>query len=177
MKNFPEPGKYIITSNPIFLVVKDGQREVVVLDAKLTLETGRAYMESSSKKRRVDLDIQDWEAHGTSKLLGTDITLRMQHDKGAAQTDRPSFVEAHGDEDFPATAQFVLPYSMATAMGEIGGLVGVTHGTINAFPPRPNDLFQMEKAEAIWSSDSEEKEGEEKESAQTQTIEPVLCAC
>ena len=109
MKTFPTSGDYTIKSNPIIVVVHNGEREVVTLDAELMLKTGEAYAKEG--KRRVDLQIHDWVAKGPSNLLQTDLVLRMQHDAGAATIDRPSFVESQQKEaDFPATAQFVLPY-------------------------------------------------------------------
>jgi hypothetical protein len=65
---------------------------------------------------------------------------------------------------------------METAFGKIEGLSGVTYGTINAFPPRANDIFEVQKAEALWTSEDSDSDSES-DSTEGTSVTPVICAC
>ena len=49
--------------------------------------------------------------------------------------------------DFPAQAQFAMPYELETPFGNITGLYGLTAGSITSFPPAPNSIFTMKKGD------------------------------
>lgn len=145
---FPQSAQYVLHSNPKFAVTVGENKELVVCKAELVLTTGTPYV-SADGKRRVDLKILDWNATGTSKLLGGEITFRMRKD--ATTADR-SFVESYelvqaGSHDFPAKAQFAMPYEVDTPFGTVSNLYGVTAGTIESFPPQPGAQFKMYKGD------------------------------
>jgi len=83
-------------------------------------------------------------------LLGGDLHFRMQ--KGMPTRD-PSFVQSYQvwspekPVDFPAQAQFAMPYELETPFGNITGLYGLTAGSITAFPPAPHSIFTMKKGD------------------------------
>lgn len=146
--NFPKPAQYVLHSKPQFVVTVGENKELVTCTAKLVLNTGKPYL-TANGKRRVDLVVVDWSANGTSKLLGGDLSFRMR--KGAT-TPEKSFVESYevvqaGSHDFPARAQFSVPYEVDTPFGTVTNLYGVTAGTIEAFPPQPGALFKMQKGD------------------------------
>jgi hypothetical protein len=146
---FPKAGTYTIHSHPSFLVAVGDSKEVVECDATLTLVAGDAYV-TKAGTRRVDLKILDWQANGSSKLLGGALNMRFDP---AIKVNDSSFVETftvvtakNAQPDFPARAQFAVGYSMDTPWGTVAGLRGVTRGSIHAFPPE-NDIFTMEKGD------------------------------
>ncbi len=145
---FPPADQYVLRSNPQFEITVGENKELVACKAALVLTTGTPYV-SADGKRRVDLQILDWNATGTSKLLGGEITFRMRKD--ATTTDK-SFVESYelvqsGSHDFPAQAQFAMPYEVDTPFGTVSNLYGVTTGTIESFPPQPGAQFKMYKGD------------------------------
>jgi len=145
---FPKPAQYVLHSKPHFVVTVGENKELVVCTAQLTLTTGEPYL-AADGKRRVDLKIVDWHATGTSKLLGGDINFRMRKN---ATTEDKSFVESYevaqaGSHDFPARAQFAMPYELDTPFGTVSNLYGVTAGTIESFPPQPGAQFKMQKGD------------------------------
>lgn len=145
---FPKSAQYVLHSNPKFAITVGENQELVTCKAELILTTGTPYV-TADGKRRVDLKIVDWNATGTSKLLGGEITFRMR--KGATTSDK-SFVESYelmqaGSHDFPAKAQFAMPYEVDTPFGTVTNLYGVTSGTIEAFPPQPGAQFKMWKGD------------------------------
>jgi hypothetical protein len=145
-RDFPKAGLYELHSHPTFMIRVGESKEVVKCDATLTLRTSDPYP-TAAGTRRVDLTVVDWKADGTSKLLGGPVRFRMTQ---GAKVQDPSFVEtfhaAGKEHDFPAQAQFVVPYKIETPFGTVSGLYGVTRGTIHSFPPK-GDVFSMAKGD------------------------------
>lgn len=145
---FPASDVYTIHSLPSFNIAVGDRTEVVTCKAELRLRTGKPYV-AADGTRRVDLEILDWRADGFSELLGGDLHFRME--QGRPMRD-PSFVKSHQawnpDQpmDFPAHAQFAVPYVLETPFGKVSGLYGLTSGQINSFPPR-NTVFTMKKGD------------------------------
>lgn len=145
---FPKAGQYVIKSQPSFLITVGDSKEVVECNATLIVKAGDPYI-TAKGTRRVDLVVVDWKADGKSELLGGPVNFRMA--KGAKVDDK-SFVETYGlakaanSADFPAQAQFAVPYELSTPWGTVSNLVGVTRGTIKNFPPK-GDVFMMEKGD------------------------------
>lgn len=146
---FPASAVYTLYSHPAFNVTVGDRVEVVTCNAQLHLRTGKPYV-AANGMRRVDLEILDWQADGYSELLGGDLHFRMQ--KGMPTHDA-SFVQSYQlwnpakPADFPAQAQFAMPYELETPFGNIAGLYGVTSGSITAFPPAPHSIFTMKKGD------------------------------
>jgi hypothetical protein len=143
--NFPKAGEYVLHSTPGFLVTVGDNTEHLKCDAQLTLRTGEPYV-TADGTRRVDLQIIDWKAVGNSELFGGEVTFRMRKGIG---TEDLSYVQSLGvdSNDFPAHAQFAMPYELETPFGTVDGLYGVTRGTIEAFPPQPGAQFKMWKGD------------------------------
>lgn len=147
--NFPKAGEYTIHSHPSFLVTVGDAKEIVQCNATLVLRTSDPYT-TPQGTRRVDLTILNWKADGDSKLLGGPLHFRME--QGAKSPDE-SYVETYGvvkagsgAHEFPAKAQFAVPYEVETPFGTVGNLNGVTRGTIKSFPPH-GDTFLMQKGD------------------------------
>lgn len=150
MAEFPEAGTYVLHSEPKFSIDVGDQNELVICRAKLVLRTGEAYI-TETGKRRVDLEVVSWKADGYSELLGGELHFRMLNDM---KTEEESYVESYAlyqasdaVRDFPAHAQFAVPYELETPFGTVSGLYGLTSGTIEAFPPQAGALFRMEKGD------------------------------
>lgn len=145
-RDFPHAGVYELHSQPTFMIRVGDSKEVVKCQATLTLRTSDPYI-TASGTRRVDLTVVDWKADGASELLGGPLHFRMRQ---GVQAEDKSFVEtfhaAGQGSDFPAQAQFVVPYRIETPFGNVSGLYGVTRGTIHSFPPR-GDVFSMAKGD------------------------------
>jgi hypothetical protein len=145
-RDFPHAGLYEIHSNPTFLIRVGDNKEVVKCNALLTLRAGEPYL-TKSGTRRVDLTIVDWKADGESSLFGGPLRFRMIQ---GSKTEDPSYVEtfqaADKGHDFPAQAQFAVPYKIETPFGTVSDLYGVTRGTIHSFPPK-GDVFSMAKGD------------------------------
>ena len=182
--HFPKSDQYVLHSEPQFIVKVGESEEVVRCKARLTLQTGEAYV-ADRGKRRVDLKVVDWQAEGTSKLLGGPIKFRMI--KNGTPTPDKSYVESYelasakGAQDFPAHAQFVVHYELETPFGIVSDLYGVTAGTIEAFPPQPGALFKMKKGDVAHLMAELMPEPLSAMSAAgdvktvTATVEPVAC--
>jgi hypothetical protein len=182
--SFPTAGVYTINSHPSFLISVGDSKEVVECDATLVVQAGEPYI-TRQGTRRVDLQILDWKAKGESKLIGGPLSFRMT--KGVKVDDK-SFVETYGlakaskAADFPAQAQFAVPYEIDTPFGVVGGLVGVTRGSIKAFPPS-GDIFTMEKGDiaklmnALMPAPLSSMSASGKVDLTEVTIQPLACAC
>lgn len=168
MNNFPTAGRYEFRSQPIFKVSKDGKSEIIVCQGKMVLQTQKAFS-NRDNRRQVNVEVLEWTAIGTSKLLGGPVELTMtKKDSG------PSYVLGSSTNDFPAEVQFAMSYEMKTRSGTISGLAGVMRGVIRAFPPLPADVISM---------DSLDLDGHtvEKGTASLNkggiSVEPVVWAC
>lgn len=145
---FPASNVYTIHSQPSFNITVGDRVEVVTCKAELRLRTGKPYV-AEDGVRRVDLEILDWKADGYSELLGGDLHFRME--KGRPMRDL-SYVQSYQvwipdrPMDFPAYAQFAVPYALETPFGKVTGLYGLTSGMINNFPPK-NSVFTMKKGD------------------------------
>jgi hypothetical protein len=179
--NFPTAGVYEIHSKPTFLITVGDSKEVVECDATLVVRAADPYINDRGA-HRVDLKVVDWKADGKSALLGGDLKFRMQ--KGAKTTEE-SFVESYqlaGTRDFPAQAQFAVPYELHTPFGTVKGLYGVTRGTIKAFPPR-GDIFLMEKGDIanlmaeLMPEPLSELSAAGKVAPVQIKVQPLACAC
>lgn len=180
---FPETGVYTIHSLPSFNIAVGDRTEVLTCEAQLVLRTGNPYV-SEDGYRRVDLEILDWQATGTSELLG-EVSFRML--KGAATPD-PSYVRsfqvwnAAQPQDFPAHAQFAVMYELETEYGTVTGLYGLTEGAIRSFPPS-GEIFTMEKGDTAALMAALMPEPVSALSAAGEvtpvnvTIRPAACAC
>jgi hypothetical protein len=138
MASFPKAGVYTINSHPSFMIKVGSNKEVVECDATLQVLADDSYT-TKQGTRRVDLTILDWKANGSSKLLGGPLHFRMI--KGAKSADA-SFVETYqvanasnNQKDFPAKAQFAVPYEIDTPFGTVSNLNGVTAAP--SMPSRP----------------------------------------
>ena len=145
---FPQANVYTIHSLPSFNITVGDRVEVVTCKAELRLRTAEPVL-AADGTRRVDLQIIDWKADGYSELLGGDLHFRMEQGKAVADA---SYVKSHQlwnaakPKDFPAQAQFAVPYTLETPFGKVKGLYGVTTGQINSFPPR-GAIFTMKKGD------------------------------
>lgn len=145
---FPQSDVFTITSNPAFNVTVGDRTEVVRCKAELKLRTGEPYV-TAEGGRRVDLQIIDWKADGYSELLGGELHFSME--KGRPMQDA-SYVQSYqawneaAPHDFPAYAQFAMPYQLETPFGTIKGLYGLTSGSIASFPPS-GSVFTMKKGD------------------------------
>ena len=145
---FPDSDVYTIHSLPSFNITVGDRVEVVTCKAELNLKAGKPYI-AADGTRRVDLTVLDWRADGFSELLGGDLHFRMEQGK---PTRDASFVKSYQvwssekPMDFPAQAQFAVPYELETPFGKVKGLYGVTSGMINSFPPH-NAVFTMKKGD------------------------------
>ncbi len=145
---FPGSNVYTISSHPSFNVAVGDRTEVVTCHAKLRLRTSEPYL-APDGSRRVDLTILDWHADGNSDLLGGELHFKMEH--GRSMRD-PSYVKSYqtwnadSPQDFPAYAQFSMPYELETPFGKINGLYGLTSGSITSFPPH-GSIFTMKKGD------------------------------
>jgi hypothetical protein len=183
--NFPKAGQYTINSHPSFLISVGDSKEVVECDATLVVKAGDPYI-TKTGTRRVDLQVVSWKANGTSKLLGGPLNFRMAKDTKVADK---SFVETYQvakasshSADFPAKAQFAVPYEIDTPFGVVSNLVGVTRGTIKAFPPS-NDVFIMEKGDiaklmnALMPAPLSSMSASGTVQPATVSIQPLACGC
>jgi hypothetical protein len=180
-QDFPKAGLYQLHSHPAFLIKVGDNKETVTCDATLMIQAGDPYV-TTTGTRKVDLTVMDWKADGTSKLLGGDLHFRMTP---GAKTQDASFVEtfhaANQGSDFPAQAQFVVPYKIDTPFGTVSGLYGVTRGTIHSFPPK-NDVFSMVKGDvanvvaSLMPAPLSAMSAAGEVKAQPVTIDPLACA-
>lgn len=182
--SFPKSGQYTINSHPSFLIRVGDNKEVVECNATLVLVAGDPYF-TQKGNRRVDLKILDWKAEGVSKLLGGPLKFRMRQ---GAKLEDESFVETYGAvaasgeyKDFPAKAQFAVPYEIKTPFGVVGGLYGVTRGAIKSFPPK-GETFLMEKGDVakvmatLLPAQLSSMSAAGEVAPQGVTIQPLACA-
>lgn len=145
--DFPKAAEYTIVCHPAFQVTVGDTKEIVTTNATVVVRASDPYL-TAAGTRRVDLKIVSWKADGVSQLLGGPLKFRM------IESSKPlaaSFAETNhvvtarsGRHDFPARAQFVVPYEVETPFGTVSDLTVVVRGPIGAFPPAPEDIFKME---------------------------------
>jgi len=183
MKEFPAAGVYTIHSLPSFNIAVGDRTEVLTCEAELVLRTGTPYL-TEDGQRRVELEIIDWHATGTSELLGK-VSFRMLKD---AATADESYVQSYQfwnpaqPLDFPAHAQFAVMYELETEYGTVTGLYGLTEGAIRSFPPT-DEIFTMEKGDTAALMAALMPESVATLSAAGEvtpvnvTVRPAACAC
>jgi hypothetical protein len=155
---FPAGNTFEINSNPIFLITRKGEREILVFDANMRVQTSNP-AKTEAGNRHVKVDVKHWEAKAKSKLLGCDIGFRIT-DLG----DNSKVTAKQLNKDFPSKLEFNMEYEVMID-GEIvkSGLSGSAEGEINSFPPKPNDMFRVAGKSMKLGEDT--------------TIDVVACAC
>jgi hypothetical protein len=155
---FPSANTFFINSNPIFLITRKGEREILVFDAKMEVKTSDP-KKNDGGNRHVGVDVKYWEARATSKLLGCDIGFRIT-DLG----DNSKVTALQLNKDFPSKLEFNMEYEVMVN-GEVikSGLSGSAEGQINSFPPKPNDMFRVAGKSMTLGEDT--------------TVDVVACAC
>jgi len=142
-RSFPKAGKFTINSAPIFLLVKGNETELLVMKAKMDVNTGSAY--ASGGKQQVDVEVGDWVATGRSKMLGGKVEFRLSTDKAQPKSRVTGAAKKAKSGDFPAQLRFGMRYDVTTPQGTASGLTGVARGAISAFPPKAGDVFNIQK--------------------------------
>lgn len=133
---FPAPGEFVIYSTPLFLVLRDGQQELVEFDASMRVRIG-ASRKAANGTRSVDVEMIEWEAVGKSRLLDGEVRytlLRGLKSKVSGLTtaaDLPGRMELSG--------QFALSLNGKT----VNEHKGSARGVISTFPPAAGDLFNL----------------------------------
>jgi hypothetical protein len=142
-------------------MLTDGtQTEIIICKAQMGVRTGEAYT-NRNQRRQVDVEVEDWVATGTSKMLGGDVEFRMTREPALLRSWVMAGVAGRESEgDFPGEAQFAMRYQVTTPAGTLKGLTGVATGPISAFPPAPGDIFRIEKVLQVGNL----------------TVAPVACA-
>ena len=155
---FPSAGTFSINSNPIFLITRNGKREVLVFDASMEIQTSNA-KKNKSGERQVDVYVKHWEARAKSKLLDCDLGFRITDLK-----DNSKVTAKQLNQDFPSKLEFNMEYEVMVN-GEVvkSGLTGTAEGEINGFPPKANDMFRVGGKSMTLGDDT--------------TIDVVVCAC
>ena len=121
---------------------ESGEIENVVLTNRL-LVTRRSPLVHANGRRRIPLQVDDWNARGHSKLLGGPLTYRMR-----SQSIKESYVEAETvQSDYPARMEFsarfdVLVSGEAVASDVEGTAVG---RGMTVIPPRAEDTLEVNK--------------------------------
>lgn len=155
---FPAANVFAINSNPIFLITRNGEREVLVFNANMSVQTSDP-KKTEEGPRQVGVIVKDWEAKATSKLLGCDIGFRIT-DLGA----NSKVTAMQLNKDFPSKLEFNMEYEvMVDGKVVLDGLSGTAEGEISSFPPQANDMFRV--------SGKSLKLGKEA------TVDVVACAC
>lgn len=138
----PKAGEYVIKSSPQFRVTVGDAQELVNCEAILVLRTAEPTLTAANTKR-IEVQVVDWKATGTSELLGGKLQFRMI----PGSVDEESYIETKDVNNFPAHAQFAIKYELETPFGVMTDLTGVTWGNINAFPPAKGDTMQLRKGQ------------------------------
>jgi hypothetical protein len=155
---FPSANIFAINSNPIFLITRKGEREILVFDASMSIQTSEPE-KTEAGPRQVNVMVKNWEAKATSKLLGCDIGFRIT-DLG----DNSRVTAMQLNKDFPSKLEFNMEYEvMVDGKVIMDGLTGTAEGQINSFPPKPNDMFQVA--------------GKSMRLGEEATVDVVACAC
>jgi hypothetical protein len=138
---FPPGGDYEIFSRPDFFVEIGDRGELLHCEARLVIRTSDAVVNKKGI-RQVDFKVLEWEATGTSRLLGgaevkfTVIkSLQCSVTAGSEKAD--------------------LPGKMAVSLRSATYVNGVkvdehpskASGMISSFPPAKGDLFQISSPE------------------------------
>lgn len=155
---FPASNAFVINSNPIFLITKNGEREVLVFDAHMQVQTSDP-KKNETGLRQVGVDVKHWEARAKSKLLGLDMGFRI------TDLGENSKVTANQlNRDFPSKLEFNMEYEVLVD-GEVvkSGLTGKAEGEIKSFPPAANYMFMVGGKSMKLGNDV--------------TIDVVACAC
>lgn len=135
---FPAANLFAINSNPIFMITKNGEREIVVFDAQMSVQTSDP-KKSPAGPRQVGVNVKNWEAKATSKLLNCDIGFRI-----TGLGDNSNVTAMQLNKDFPSKLEFNMEYEIMVNQEVImSGLTGAAEGQINSFPPQANDMFRV----------------------------------
>ena len=122
---------------------KTGAREDILLSSSMELSRGMPYSLASGR-RAIDVQIRDWRARGTSRLLGKAIEYRLS--PGVAQPGSAVIAEGAGS-DFPATMTFNALFDVYIGdeliMREMNGTARATG--LTSIPPRGDDVFAVNK--------------------------------
>jgi hypothetical protein len=135
----PSPDEFVIKSNPIFLLRRGDQTEVVVMNATMRIRTQQPTRNRQGRSQ-TDIEVTEWEASGPSQLLGRDLEFKLSNVRQRAST----VVARREGDAFPATLRFKMEYEVASGRERVSGLKGTAVGTITAFPPAPTDIFKIE---------------------------------
>ncbi|HEU0300819.1 MAG TPA: hypothetical protein VFR37_15260 [Longimicrobium sp.] len=134
---FPPAGEYEIYSLPEFFVQNGERGELLVCAGRIRLRTSNPVVDRRGR-RRVNLKVLEWEAVGTSELLGgAEIRVRATRSLG-------SYVVAMSDRaDLPGRMVLSILSSTYVNGQQVDEHKGRAEGLISAFPPAKGDLFAL----------------------------------
>ena len=157
---FPKSSYFTVNSNPVFIITRKGEREVLVFDATMNILSGNP-TKNNIGMREVNVDVKSWSAKAHSKLLECDIEFRLTN-----LGENSRVVAKQLNQDFPGELDFSMEYEVLIN-GEVAaqGLSGAAQGEINSFPPQPNDIFRVQGKSVVLGSLGDT------------TVDVVACAC
>lgn len=139
---FPTPGEFIIYSSPVFVITRDDQQEVIELQASMRVQAG-APAKTARGTREVDIKMLEWEAVGTSRLLGGEVRYSLIR----GMKSRVTGVTAAAD--MPGRMDLVGQFSLSLNGQVVDEHRGRARGLISAFPPAEGDLFDISGNEVV----------------------------
>lgn len=134
---FPPAGEYEIYSRPEFFVQNGERGELLVCAGRIRLRTSDPVVDRRGR-RRVKIEVLEWEAAGTSQILGG-AEVRV-----SATRSLNSYVEAMSDRaDLPGRMVLSIMSSTWVNGERVDEHRGRAEGLVSAFPPARGDLFAL----------------------------------
>lgn len=133
----PRAGNFNIKTNPVFVVTRENQKEVLVFDSEMRLITTQPKKDSDGYQT-VEINLRDWQGKAYSKLFGKDVSFRVTN-------NFKSGIKANYlNQDFPSKMELNFEYEIL-----IDGVVvekelsGTVLTNLNSFIPNSRCVFQV----------------------------------
>jgi hypothetical protein len=109
---YPRGKEMLFNSNPVFVITRGNETEIVKLNAELEM-LSRAARKNADGFRFIELDLNKWEGTGYSTLLGKNIHFKM------GKVYKSQLTSLVLNQDFPARLDFVIDYDLSSDDGNI----------------------------------------------------------
>lgn len=133
----PRAGNFNLKKNPVFVISHNNQKEVIVFDSEMKLQTTQPKKDSDGYQT-VEINLKDWQGKAHSKLFDKEVSFRVTN-------NFKSGVKANYlNQDFPSKMELNFEYEIL-----IDGIVvekelsGTVISNLDSFIPNARCIFQV----------------------------------
>jgi hypothetical protein len=142
VESFTNTGYFSMKSNPVFVLTKEGQTEVLTFNSDINFTTGQP-RKNRGGFRVLDISVKKWEGVAFSKLLNKEIAFKVSESfKNSSLTSKVL------NQDFPSDLSLHLEYDLYVAGSLVKrGIAAFVSSSLNKGVRPVNQVMKVDHGE------------------------------